>query len=66
MDENYIKNLVEVIQTEKTKLFNDLKNDTELVHTNTITQKLTALDTIHKGVLKLRNIIIKEKCLFKS
>jgi hypothetical protein len=65
MDENYIKNLVEVIQTEKTKLFNDLKNDTELVHTNTITQKLTALDTIHKGALKLRNVIIKEKMSFK-
>ena len=65
MDETYLKNLMEVIQTEKNKLFNDMKNDVELVHTNTLTQKLNALDTILKGVLKLRNIIIKEKCLFK-
>ena len=61
MDENYIKNLIEVIQTEKTKIFNDLKNDYELTHTNTLTQKLTALDTMLKGTIKLRNIIIKEK-----
>ena len=65
MDETYLKNLMEVIQTEKNKIFNDMKNDVELVHTNTLTQKLNALDTILKGVLKLRNIIIKEKCLFK-
>ena len=61
MDENYIKNLIEVIQTEKTKIFNDLKNDYELTHTNTLTKKLTALDTMLKGTIKLRNIIIKEK-----
>ena len=61
MDENYIKNLIEVIQTEKTKIFNDLKNDYELTHTNTLTQKLTALDTMLKGTIKLRNIIIIEK-----
>ena len=65
MDETYLKNLMEVIQTEKNKLFNDMKNDVELVHTNTLTQKLNALDTILKGVLKLRNIIIKEKLSFK-
>lgn len=61
MDENYIKNLIEVIQTEKTKIFNDLKNDYELTHTNTLTKKLAALDTMLKGTIKLRNIIIKEK-----
>jgi DNA-binding HxlR family transcriptional regulator len=65
MDENYIKNLIEVIQTEKTKLFNELKNDVELTHTNTLTQKLTALDTMLKGTIKLRNTIIKEKMSFK-
>ena len=64
MDENYIKNLIEVIQTEKTKLFNELKNDVELTHTNSITQKLNALDTMFKGTIKLRNTIIKEKVTF--
>ena len=65
MDESYITKLVNDIQTERNKLFNDLKNDTELQHSNTINQKLTCLDTMLKAVFKLRNIQIKEKLTFK-
>jgi hypothetical protein len=65
MDESYINKLVNDIQTERNKLFNDLKNDTELQHSNTINQKLSSLDTMLKAVFKLRNIQIKEKLTFK-
>lgn len=65
MDESYINKLINDIQTERNKLFNDLKNDTELQHTNIINQKLSSLDSMLKAVFKLRNIQIKEKLTFK-
>ena len=65
MDESKINSLITDIQTERNKLFNDLKNDTELNHTNTTNQKLAALDNMLKSTFKLRNIIIKEKLTFK-
>ena len=61
MDDNFITKLINDIQTARNTLFNDLKNDTDLSHTNVINQKLTALDSMLKAVLKLRNITIKEK-----
>jgi len=61
MDENYINKLINDIQTARNTLFNELKNDTELVHSNVINQKLTTLDSMLKAVIKLRNISIKEK-----
>jgi hypothetical protein len=61
MDDNFINKLINDIQTARNTLFNDLKNDTDLSHTNVINQKLTALDSMLKAVLKLRNITIKEK-----
>lgn len=61
MDDNYINKLINDIQSARTSLFNDLKNDTDLSHTNVINQKLSALDSMLKAVLKLRNIIIKDK-----
>lgn len=64
MDETYLKKLVDDIQNEKTKLFNELKNDTELTKSNSINQKLSTLDTMLKAVFKLRNLIIKEKLAF--
>jgi hypothetical protein len=64
MDESYINKLINDIQNERTKLFNDLKNDTELTHTNSINQKLSAYDSMLKSVFKLRNINIKEKLKF--
>jgi hypothetical protein len=65
MDESYIKKLIEDIQNEKNKLFNDLKNDTELQHSNVINQKISVLDTMLKSAFKLRNIRIKEALTFK-
>lgn len=65
MDESYINKLINDIQTERNKLFNDLKNDTELQHSNIINQKLSSLDSMLKAVFKLRNIQIKEKLTFK-
>jgi len=64
MDESKINSIITDIQNERNKLFNDLKNDTELCHTNTINQKLNALDSMLKAVIKLRNINIKEKLKF--
>ena len=61
MDDNYINKLIDDIQQERTKLFNELKGDTELAHTNFISLKLSTIDTMFKAVLKLRNITIKEK-----
>ena len=65
MDESNLNSLITDINNEKTKLFNDLKNDTELQHSNVINNKLNALDSMLKAVFKLRNIIIKEKLTFK-
>jgi hypothetical protein len=65
MDESYINKLITDIQTERNKLFNDLKNDTELQHDKTINSKLSVLDNMLKSTFKLRNIQIKEKLTFK-
>jgi len=64
MDESYINTLINDIQNDRNKLFNDLKNDTVLCHSNVINQKLGALDSMLKAVFKLRNINIKEKLKF--
>jgi hypothetical protein len=65
MDESKLNTLITEINNEKTKLFNDLKNDTELQHEKVINQKLATLDNMLKAVFKLRNILIKEKLTFK-
>jgi hypothetical protein len=65
MDESKLNSLITDINNEKTKLFNDLKNDTELQHEKVINQKLATLDNMLKAVFKLRNILIKEKLTFK-
>jgi len=64
MDEQKLNTLINDIQNERTKLFNDLKNDVELCHTKVIDQKLSALDSMLKATFKLRNILIKEKITF--
>jgi hypothetical protein len=64
MDESTINKLINDIQTERNKLFNDLKNDTELTKCNFINQKLNTLDTMLKAVFKYRNLNIKEKLQF--
>lgn len=61
MDHIYINKLINDIQLERNKLYNDLKNDVELNHDKVINSKLSAVDGIFKSTLKLRNIIIKEK-----
>ena len=65
MDESKLNTLITDINNEKTKLFNDLKNDTELQHEKVINSKLATLDSMLKSVFKLRNILIKEKLTFK-
>jgi len=65
MDESKLNSLITDINNEKTKLFNDLKNDTELQHEKVINQKLATLDNMLKSVFKMRNILIKEKLTFK-
>jgi len=61
LDENYLNNLYTTLNNEKTKLFNDLKNDTEMKHEKFINQKITHIDSIIKSTFKLRNTINKEK-----
>jgi hypothetical protein len=61
LDENYLNNLYATLNNEKTKLFNDLKNDTDMKHEKFINQKITHIDAIIKATFKLRNTIIKEK-----
>ena len=65
MDESKLNTLITDINNEKTKLFNDLKNDTELQHEKVINSKLSTLDNMLKSVFKLRNILNKEKLTFK-
>ena len=65
MDESIITKLVNDIQTERNKIFMEIKNDTELTKLNTLNQKLSTLDSMLKSVFKYRNIIIKEKLTFK-
>jgi hypothetical protein len=65
MDESKLNTLITDINNEKTKLFNDLKNDTELLHEKVINSKLVTLDAMLKTVFKMRNILIKEKLTFK-
>jgi len=65
MDESKLNTLITDINNEKTKLFNDLKNDTELQHEKVINSKLATLDNMLKAVFKMRNILIKEKLTFK-
>jgi len=64
MDETKINSLITDIQNERNKLFNDLKNDTELCHERVLNQKLTTLDNMLKTVFKFRSIIIKDKLKF--
>lgn len=64
MDESTITKIINDIQNERNKLFNDLKNDTELTKCNFINQKLNTLDTMLKAVFKYRNLNIKEKLQF--
>jgi hypothetical protein len=61
LDENYLNNLYATLNNEKTKLFNDLKNDTEMKHEKFINQKITHIDAIIRSTFKLRNTINKEK-----
>ena len=61
MDESKLNTLITDINNEKTKLFNDLKNDTEMKHEKFINLKINHIDSIIKATVKLRNTIIKEK-----
>ena len=61
LDENFLNNLYTTLNNEKTKLFNDLKNDTEMKHEKFINQKITHIDSIIRSTFKLRNTINREK-----
>ena len=65
IDEQYLSKIYDDLQNEKTKLFIDLKNDKELVHERVINQKLFCIDSIIKGVIKYRNLKIKDKLKFE-
>jgi len=64
LNEQYLNRLYDDLQTEKSRLFLELKNDKELVHERVINQKLTCIDSMLRSLMKLRNIQIKDmlKC----
>jgi len=66
MDENYLNNLFDVLQSEKNSLIIDLKNDKELTKEKEITSKCLVLDNLIKNVLKYRNLKIKSKLKLES
>jgi hypothetical protein len=65
IDEQYLSKVYDDLQNEKTKLFLDLKNDKELVRERELNQKLFCIDSILKGVIKYRNLKIKDKLKFE-
>jgi len=61
LTEQYLMKIYDDLQSEKNKLFNELKNDKELTKEKTINSKIVCIDSIIKNVLKYRNLKIKEK-----
>lgn len=64
LDDQYLTKLYNDLQNEKQKLFIELNNDKELTHEREITQKMSAVDSILKGVIKYRNLKIKAQQKF--
>jgi hypothetical protein len=60
-DDTYINKLYDELQTEKTAILLDYKNDKELKNTIVITQKLSLIEGMMKSLIKYRNIKIKSK-----
>jgi hypothetical protein len=57
----YINRLYDELNTSRSTLMSDLKNDTECQKEKTLTQKILCIDNLMKNVIKYRNIVIKEK-----
>jgi hypothetical protein len=60
-DSNYINKLYDELNTSRTTLLNDMKNDTECLKERELNAKLSIVDTIIRNILKYRNIITKAK-----
>lgn len=60
INEQYLNQLIENFQNERTKLIQDFKNDKELKHKE-LEGKLNCCEKITKELIKYRNLIIKAK-----
>lgn len=60
-DQNYTNRLYDELNSVRSTLMLDLKNDKECVKEKTINQKLQCVDVIIRNIIKYRNINTKEK-----
>ena len=60
-DQNVINRLYDDLNTARSTLMNDLKNDKECAKERIINQKILCLDSLMRNLLKYRNIVTKEK-----
>jgi hypothetical protein len=64
IDEPYLTKLYNDLHADKQKVFLEINNDKELLHERDLNQKLNAIDYLLKGVIKYRNLKIKDKLKF--
>lgn len=61
VNEQYLNNLIDTLQTERNNLVLALKNDTDLLKEKELTSKMTCIESLIRNSIKYRNIIIKMK-----
>lgn len=59
VDEKYINNLLEQLEQDRNKFFNEIKTATS--YDKTKEQKLKQLDTLQRNLIFYKQILIKEK-----
>jgi len=64
IDEPYLTKLYNDLHADKQKVFLEINNDKELQHERELNQKLNTIDYLLKGVIKYRNLKIKDKLKF--
>ena len=60
-DDNYINRLYDELNTARSTLMQELKNDKECTKEKVLNSKILCIDNMMKNVLKYRNIRTKEK-----
>ena len=60
-DTNYINRLYDELNSSRSTLMNELKNDKECTKEKIINQKIACIDIMMKNILKYRNINTKAK-----
>jgi hypothetical protein len=60
-NQEYLNNLIDILQSERNSVVLDLKNDTDLTKTKDLSSKLSILESMIRSSIKYRNINIKQK-----